>query len=209
MCNFGKGGSSRSSSTEANIARANEMTRTANVAAGTQNVNNIFDSQFTPDFFNTQRQAYVDYARPQLDEQYARTGRDLTYSLTRSGNLDSSTRGEQFGQLQRTYDTGSRAISDQANNYANQTRDAVEQARSSLISNLNSTGDAAQAVNSATNRARALSATPGFSPLGDMFSTFTNYLAQNSAAERLRSLGFPTTGVSIFGPSRNAVSVTS
>jgi hypothetical protein len=169
-------------------ARSDEQARQATIRAGTDKINSTFDSQFTPDFYGNIKKGFLDYANPQLDQQYKDAQKELTYSLARGGNLDSSTRADQSGTLQRTYDTGKQAVADQALSYENNSKNSIEDARGNLISNLNISGDATGAANSAITRAQALSQPQAYSPIANMFSTFTSGLATQAGLERAAAL---------------------
>lgn len=143
---------------------------------------------FDDDFFQGRRQAYLDYATPQLEQQYSDTQRDLTFALDRGGLLDSSVRGQRAGELQQLYDLNAQQLGDEALSYETQARDAVEDARASLIQQLNVTGDVQGAVNAARARSAALSQTPAFSPLSNLFSSFSEGLGQRFAHERADAL---------------------
>jgi hypothetical protein len=169
---------------EAARAREDEQARQQRIRAGTERVNSIFGENFNDDFFGGRRQAFLDYATPQLDDQFNKTQRDLTFSLARSGMLNSSMRGQRFGELQRLYDTNRQQIADQALQEETTARNAIEDARGNLISTLNATGDAEGAANSAITRATALSRPNAFSPLANLFSNFTNTLGIQAAQER-------------------------
>jgi hypothetical protein len=205
MC-FGGGGGSGA----ADAARAEEQARQARIREGTQKVNELFDGQFNDNFYGQRRQGYLDYATPQLEDQYQQALKELTFALDRAGTSDSSIRAARMGELQKLYDTNTRAVSDTGLNYENDARNNVEQARSNLISQLNATADVSGTVNSANSRAAALSAQQGYSPLGQMFSAFTNALGVQAANERTAALtggkSFYNTG--LFTPSQNAVQVT-
>lgn len=166
---------------------------------------------FNDDFYDGQKQAYLDYAMPQLEDQKSKAARDLTYSLARSGNLESSARASNEGDLQKMYDTQSQSVADKALDYENTARTNVENARSDLISMVNATGDADSAAASALARSKTLSATPAYSPLSGMFSDFTNTLGSATAAERARSYGWGgygnTSGTSLYSTPSSAVSV--
>lgn len=176
------------SNRQANQARLDESLRQQRVQQGTSAINSTFDSQFNDGFYGARQQAYQDYANPQLQSQYDQARQQLTYALARSGGLDSSNRGSLEAQLQQQYDTAKRGVGDQALSYGNQARQSVEDARASLISSLNATGDAQQAASAATNRAQALSAQPAFNPIGSLFGDFTSALGTQAAAERATSL---------------------
>lgn len=165
---------------------------------------------FDDDFYAGRRQAYLDYATPQLDEQHQKALRELTFSLDRSGLGNSSVRGQKLGELQTAYDTGRRAVSDTALNYENSARNSVESARSNLIGMLNATSDTQGAVNSALNQATILSAPEGYSPLGQMFGTFLSALGQQATNERTAALlgTKPYYNTGLFTPSSSSVKVT-
>jgi hypothetical protein len=165
------------------------------------------DGQFDDDFYNSRKQAYLDYATPQLNDQYADAQKQLTYALDRSGTLDSSIRAQKEGELTKLYDTNRRGVADQGLSYENQSRSNVEDARAGLIQTLNATGDAEGAANSAVARSKALSAADSYNPLGQLFATFTNGLGSQVQAERVQSLGGPAAAYNtgLFGAKKNAV----
>lgn len=195
---------------QANQARADEQIRQSNIRAGAEQINQTFNGQFTDDFYNKQRDNYSAFQMPQLDDQYANAQRSLTYALARDGNLNSSTRGFQVGQLQKTYDTARTNVADQAQSYANTARSNVEQARSGLISSLNATGDATQAANSAASQAAVLAQPAAYSPLADVFSAVSSAASQQALLERNQALG-GTGGAyntGLFGSAPSAVKYT-
>ena len=169
---------------ESQIARADEQARQEKVRQGTTNVDGIFKQNFDDKFFTGRRTAYTDFATPQLEEQRDEAQKELTYSLARSGTLDSSVRGEKLGELQKLYDTNRQEIADKA--LANETdaRTKVEDSRTDLIRTLSATGDAEGAANSAIARASALSQPAANSPLSQLFASFTGALGQQAAQER-------------------------
>jgi hypothetical protein len=165
---------------------------------------------FNDDFFAGRKQAYLDYANPQLQDQYADAQKQLTFSLARSGNLDSSARAAQESDLSKLYAQRSREIGDQALQQETSARNSVEDARANLITTLNATGDAEGAANSALARASALSQQPAFDPLGNLFVDFTGALGQQAAQERAEAISGGTYkspyNTGLFGV-KNAVKV--
>lgn len=165
---------------------------------------------FDDNFFAGRKQAYLDYANPQLQDQYADAQKQLTFALARSGNLDSSARAGQESDLSKLYAQRSREIGDQALQQETQARNSVEDARANLITTLNATGDADGAANSALARASALSQQPAFDPLGNLFVDFTGALGQQAAQERAEAISGGTYkspyNTGLFGV-KNAVKV--
>lgn len=168
---------------------------------------------FNDDFFSGLSQSFIDYARPQLDDQFGKAREQLTFALARNGTLDSSMRGEQNADLQRDYDTNLQDITDKGRQYATDARTNVERARADLIGMLQATGDAAGATNAALSRASILSQPPAYSPLGQLFTDVTSGLATQAAFERAEALGgYPRGSVAryntgLFSPRPGAVKV--
>lgn len=164
---------------------------------------------FNDDFYNAREKAYLDYANPQLEDQYSKAQKELAFALDRAGTLNSSIRAQKEAELTQAYDTNKRSVADQALSYKTTAKNNVENARSDLIAMLNSTGDAQGATNSAMARASTLSAPDTYSPLADLFSTFTNTLGSQYASEKAAALasqyGTTPTGTTRFNTGSNSV----
>lgn len=162
---------------------------------------------FNDAFFKGRRDAYVNYAMPQLRDQFGKAGKELTFALDRSGLLDSSVRGQKMSELQKLFDTNEQQVKDKALSSETQARTAVEDARANLIATLNATGDAEGAANSALARSTALSQPEAYSPVGQMFTDFTAGLGTQAAAERSFAAGGPkpTYNTGLFGNSGRVV----
>ena len=183
---------------EAAQARADEEARQARIRAGTTNINNTFDSQFTDDYYKQRRDAYTNYATPQLEDQYADAQKQLTYALARGGLLDSSIRGSKLGELQQQYALQNQDIADKALASETDARNAVEDSRANLISTLNATGDAEQAASTAISRASALSQPAAYSPLTSLFADFTDALGTQAALSKANSYAGSGTGATNY-----------
>lgn len=164
--------------------RQQEQDRQDRIRRGTASIGNTFDRTFTPAFFDRQRQNFDNYALPQLHDQKTAADKSLLYSLSRSGNLESSTRAGQEGDLQREYGQRSQQIADQGLSFENQTKGNVADARDNLVATLNATGDATAASQSAINRAQTLSQPATYDPIGSLFSDVTGNIANTAAAQR-------------------------
>lgn len=173
---------------EAGQARADEQARQERIRAGTGKIDETFASSFTPETFDARRKAYIDYATPQLQDQFGKAQKELVFALDRGGNLDSSVRGEKTAELAKMFNVQNQKVRDDALSQETEFRNNVEGARTDLIRTLTATGDDAGAVNSAINRATVLSKPAAYSPLADMFEKFTYGLGQQAALERAESL---------------------
>ena len=201
----GKGGG------QAKAARADEAARQERIRQGTERIGTIFDSNFNDQFFDKRKQAYLDYAKPQLEDQFGNAQKELTFALARGGNLNSSVRGEKAADLQKRFDLGQQEVADKALASSTEARSQVEGARGDLVAMLNATGDAEGAANSAIARSTALSQPAAFSPLSNMFADFTSALGTQSALERANAYSggaspAPRYNTGLFG-SRNSVQV--
>jgi hypothetical protein len=117
---------------EAERIRKAEEGRQANITQGANDIASVF-GQFGDDFYNKRSQDYLDYAMPTLDRQFQEQERSLVAELARSGNLNSSLRGDLIGKLRRQYDTNKLNIQDQANAFSADARAKVQQARAGLL----------------------------------------------------------------------------
>lgn len=124
-----------------------------------------------------QQEAYLDFANPQLDNQYKDARKDLGFALARQGINASSTAGDRWGKLQEDYNLQQQAIADKAMGYANQAKSNIADEKQSLLTMLNSTADPGSAVSAARSAVNSLSSTPSFSPLGPLFQNATAGLA--------------------------------
>jgi hypothetical protein len=165
--------------------RAAEARRENAIADSQGAIMNLFGSEFTPDFYDQRRQAYLSYAKPQLRDQYADARKQLVFSLDRAGNLASTARTTQEAQLAKLYDQNNRSISDSALGYENDARNNVANAESNLLNGVAQTGNVSGSIAAANNQAVNLSQPDIYQPLTQLFSTFTNGLQNQAAQEQL------------------------
>jgi len=156
----------------------------ANPASLFTGANNV--PGFDDNFFNSRRDAYVNYQTPYLDDEMQTAKEKLIYALSRGGKLNSSIAANRQGKLSKTYQQNRDLIQSKGTDYANTIRTNVANSRSDLINLLNATEDPALVADEAT-RAAAIQSQPGqFAPLGDFFSDVTSGLES--------SLNSPATG---------------
>lgn len=159
-------------------ARQEEEARQARIRAGMASIDDTF-SAFGPEYYDQRSDAYMTFALPQLDDQYAEARKQLTYALSRGGLLSSSAGAGKTADLQKQYDQQRLALASRAADLANQARRDVEDSRSTLISQLNATGNADAASQAAASRAMMLNQMPAFEPLGPIFQNVAAGIAQN------------------------------
>jgi hypothetical protein len=174
-------------------ARSREAYRENAIADGIGNIQQVF-KQFDDPFFEARRNTYLDYAKPQLEDQYADARKQLVFALDRAGTLDSTARTQKEAELGKLYGQNSRAVSDAALGYENQARNNVADAEAGLINGVAQSGNAGAASQQAVSRAASLSQPDAYSPLGQMFGGFTNALATQAALEKAGVYGGSPTG---------------
>lgn len=204
---MGKGASSN----EAAIARQEENARQARIRAGTASIDEMF-AQFDDDFYEGRRQAYVDFARPQLEEQANEARENLIFALARNGTLNGTARIGQTADLDRQYNENLQDIESRGLDFASEARNNVEGARADLVSALQVTGDNVGASNAALSRAKSLATPEPYSPLGQLFADGTAAFSQQAALEKAYTAGYgskPRYNTGLFGTPRNAVTTRS
>lgn len=156
------------------------------------NVSRGFDDAF----YNSRKQAYMDYATPQLEDQYKDQQESLTFALARNGVLNSSVAANKVGKLSQQYSLRRGEVADQAVDLERQTKAEIERARGDLIAGLNATADPGEAGRAALAASSRLTMAPSFSPLGELFSNTTAGLVENQDRQRYNTGG---SSPSLFG----------
>ena len=179
MCTGGGGAADQYASEQ----RAEQKAREARIAWGMKQVNSNFD-KFDDNFFGKQNQAYLDYAMPQINQQYTQASNGLQYALARQGIGQSSIGNDRIAQLSGDYQLNRQAAVDKAREVTQNARRSIEDARSGVISDLYATADPAAAAKSALSRATYLSTPQTFSPVGQLFATALDGLNTYQSAKQ-------------------------
>jgi hypothetical protein len=148
--------------------RAEQKAREARIAFGMKQINSNFD-KFDDGFFNKQNQAYLDYAMPQINQQYDHAYNGLQFALARQGIGQSSVGNERVATLGGDYQLNRQAAVDKAREVTQNSRRQIEDARSGVVADLYATADPAAAAKSALSRAAYLNTPQAFSPIGQLF----------------------------------------
>ncbi len=126
-----------------------------------------------------QQRAYMDYAKPQLEDQYGDAQEQLTYALANQGQLAGSVAGDRQARLGRDYDLRRQEVADKARGVGNQARADVADQKQSLLQMLSASADPGATATAARSAVGSLQNTPEFSPLGPLFQNATAGLAAN------------------------------
>jgi hypothetical protein len=176
MC-FGGGGGDGGAAQ----ARADEMARQARIKTGVGNINQKFE-KFDEGFFKGRGQAYTNFATPQVNDQYKQVSDQLAFSLARTGLDQSSEKARQGGILMRDNALARQTLAEGATTEATKARQAVEDQRNSLISQVNMTADPEMAAQNALRSAGIMEQQQAFNPVANLFANTTGLLgaAQNA-----------------------------
>lgn len=167
MC-LGDGGR-RAQQAEAERQRAEEEARQGRVREGADAINTAF-AGYDDDFYKGITQNYLDYARPQVEDQFKDAARQLRINLARNAMLDSSVNVDRKAKLQEDFDKAMREQSLKGKEYANITQKNLEAAKTDLLSQNQNIADPVLIAQSAANRANAAAELPPYSPLGELFA---------------------------------------
>lgn len=176
MC-FGGGGGDGGAAQ----ARADEQARQARIKTGVGNINQKFE-KFDEGFFKGRGQAYTNFATPQVNDQYKQVSDQLAFSLARTGLDQSSEKARQGGVLMRDNALARQTLAEGATTEATKARQAVEDQRNNLISQVNMTADPELAAQNALRSAGIMEQQQAFNPVANLFANTTGLLgaAQNA-----------------------------
>lgn len=179
---FGGGNSDRAVASlqqkQADDATTAADLKAAKLRTGKAGIDSVF-SGFNDDYFSGLAKNYIDYAVPQLNDQYSEAKKNIVYDLARKGNLNSTVAGDQYALLDKENARNLTGIGSTAGDVANSARRDVASNKNEVIGQLNTTYDTDSAVNDALSRSRMLAAPPSFSPLGNLFTNVTALAAQS------------------------------
>jgi hypothetical protein len=202
--------------------------RSAEAQGATQSINDAF-AQFTPDYYQKYAEAYQQNYDPEVERQYGLAKQDLGYGLARQGITQSQSAATQQGLLAQEKGRQEADIANKAQDAAATLQSQVASSKQNLLNTALSdqtlgspvTPGSADAITSAFNTTSAalssikqtaqdtqsaLSATPSYSSLGNIFgqaaSGVANYVSGNEyynaygAGSGSPSASSPTSGTS-------------
>lgn len=142
-----------------------------------QDVKSPYFQGFGDDFYNKAAQSYVQYAVPQIAQQYDQTNRGIQYGLANRGLVGSSAQSKAQSDLQLNLGQQEQQVADNARTTATNLRNQVENSRQSAISNLYQASDPAGAGAQAVSSAAQFSVPQSFTPILGAFSNLANQYA--------------------------------
>lgn len=119
---------------------------------------------------DARRAAMEGFYVPQLEKQFGGAKDDLTFALSRAGQLTSSVAGKKQGDLSEAFALERSGIESDINADVARTRSQMNQQRAALEAALRSSGDATAATNAALQSAVTFRQdSPTMNPIGNLF----------------------------------------
>lgn len=133
---------------------------------------------FDENFYKQREKAYLDYALPQVGDQFRQARDQLKYALSSRGLLNSSVEAKGQSDLNRSSGSARQAVGDEATRQVNETRRGVADAKQKAIDMLYQTADPAQAFQSAIRTSSEARLPSTFTPLANMFANLAQQYYQ-------------------------------
>ena len=178
MCWGGSGGD-----TGADDARAEEEARQKRIRDSRSSIDTIFNT-YDEDFYDRQRNAYLNYATPQVEDKFGDAMRELTFALSRSGKLDSALAGRREAKAQKMKDQAMIDVNKQADDLVYTMKGNMEKARGDLYDQASSLADVDAARTLAISNFDTTSKPPVYNPITDLFVKVTEGMATQADLER-------------------------
>lgn len=141
---------------------------------------------FQEPFYEKRAQDYVNFALPQLSQQYQQNRNQMLFGLANRGLGQSSVADTASSNLEREAGRGRQEIADTGIAQANQLRKDVENARQQSIAQLYQSADPAQALQGAVRAASGFQAPSTFAPITNMFSNLAQQYATSQILNNYR-----------------------
>jgi hypothetical protein len=152
----------------------NYLIRSGQLFSGTQTT-----PGFNQDFYNNITQQYLNYAMPQIENQYQTAANQVAYKLADQGLAAGGTARDYLtGQLQKTMSDAQQQVYNQGLSLSQSTQQQVGQQENNLINQLIAGASPALTTQQALNAATQFRAPTALPAVGNLFGTFANtYLA--------------------------------
>lgn len=181
MC-FGGGGGDDFLKDEYARQKAEEEARQGRITAGKAAIDSAM-AGYDDNFYTGQAQNYMDYATPQIEDQYKDAMGGLIRALSRSGLSQSSVAAKRKADMQEKLNNAQVDAARQGEAFANDTRTALAGVKNNLISQNQSLADPTLIASMAANQSNAASQLPSYNPVAQIFADATAGLATQSQLE--------------------------
>lgn len=131
----------------------------------------------TSPIWEEHRQAYMDFANPQLDRQFGDAREGLTFALARQGQTQGSIAGERRADLETDYGERQQDVAQTGQDYANRAKQDLAAQKQNAYQMLTATANPGATTAAARSSLAALRDTPALTPLGTLFQNSTAGLA--------------------------------
>lgn len=162
--------------------RAEEEARQGRITEGKAAIENAF-AGYDDAFYTNQASNYMDYATPQIEDQYTDAMRGLTRALSRSGLSQSSIAAERRANIEKKLANAQADAARQGESYANDVRQSLASVKNNLITQNNALADPTLIANMAASQSSAASQIPNYSPVANIFANVAEGLATQQQLE--------------------------
>lgn len=138
---------------------------------------------FDTDFYRQRVQSYINYALPQLGQQYRTVGNAMQYGYANKGIQGGSAAQQGRSRLNMEMGTQKQAVVDEGTRQAQELQRDIEAQKSGLMQQLYTASDPASASAGAVNVASSFRAPSTFTPLTNMFGNLLNMYASTKYLE--------------------------
>lgn len=146
---------------------------------------------FGQDFYNKRQQDYINYANPQLTQQFQQTNKNLDYSLTNAGLTNSQASNAGKSSLQTALAQQQQGVANQGLGQAQALQQQVGQEKNTLTNQLIASGNIGSGSTNALQAASQFGAPSPFAPVGNFFNTWTSLYGANQMANSYAQLNNP------------------
>lgn len=181
MC-FGGGGGDDFLRDEYTRQKAEEEARQGRIEEGKTAIDQAF-SGYDDQFYQDRASDYMDFASPQIEDQYQEAMKSLVRALSRSGLSQSSVAADRRAALEKRLALAQSDAARQGQDYANQVRQSLSNVKNNLMTQNQSLADPTLIANMAANQSSAASQIPAYSPISQLFAGAAEGLATQQQLE--------------------------
>mgnify|MGYP003133759403 CR=1 FL=1 len=154
-------------------------------------VDTVFGT-YDDDFYDKRRQSYLDYANPQVQQDYEDAMGELMGALASSGRTKSSLAAKRKAKGQELMDRAQADVNMKAEGHVGDLKSALAQTKQNMYDQASTLADVDATTNLAIGQFQAASKPPVYNPITDMFADLTAGLATQADLERRNQARFNT-----------------